>query len=104
MAVSIASLSNAVYMILKLQSRFGPVGWHDMRAFALRLGTVSVMAGAGFAVGARVLYISTVSYSLMKFLAVAMPSACGFSVFVMGALIFRLLDSRLMAPMGEVSS
>jgi putative peptidoglycan lipid II flippase len=98
MAVSLASLSNAVYMILKLQSRFGPVGWSDMRAFALRLGTTSVMAAAGFAIGSRVLSITTVSYSLTKFLAVAMPSALGFSVFAMGVLTFRLFDTRLIAP------
>ena len=94
-AVSLASLSNAVYMIVKLQARFGPVGWSEMRDFPFRLAATCAMGGGGFAVGAKLATLTTVSYSVAKFLGVAMPTALGMCLFIAGALSFRLIDSRL---------
>ena len=104
LAVSLASLFNAVYMIVKLQRRFGPLGWTDMRAFAFRLATTCVLAGAGFAIGRWLLTITTVSYSLTKVLAVVMPTAFGFFVFIVGVVVFRLLDSHAVAPLAAEAS
>jgi len=95
-AVSLASLSNAVYMIVKLQARFGPVGWSEMRDFPFRLAATCAMGGGGFAVGAKLATLTTVSYSVAKFLGVAMPTALGMCLFIAGALSFRLIDSRLL--------
>jgi putative peptidoglycan lipid II flippase len=94
-AVSLASVSNAIYMIVRLQGRFGPVGWVDMRGFTGRLAATCIAGGAGFAIGARLLTMTAVSDSLSKFLAVAMPSAFGMCLFIIGAFLFRLIDSRL---------
>ena len=98
MAVSLGSLSNTVYMLVKLHRGFGPVGWGEMRAFAFRLTTTCVMCGGGFAIGTQLLTITTVSHSLTKLLAVAMPSAFGMCFFITGAFLFRLVDNRLPLP------
>ncbi len=103
-AVSLASLSNTIYMISKLQSRFGPVGWGEMWGFTFRLAATCVMGGGGFAIGTKLATITTVSFSLTKFLAVAMPTAFGMCLFIMGAFLFRLIDSRLPLPAGGGAS
>jgi len=102
-AVSLASLSNTIYMIVKLQSRLGPVGWSEMRDFPFRLAATCAMGGAGFAVGVKLATLTTVSYSVGKFLGVAMPTAFGMCLFVAGAFSFRLIDSRLQSVGRRVS-
>ena len=104
MAVSVASLCNAVYMIVRLHSRFGPVGWLDVRAFAFRLAGTSVVAGVAFSVGSRLLSTTTMPYPVAKVLAVAVPSAVGFSVFAVGVLLFRLFDTRVVTPLVRPAS
>ena len=98
-AVSLASLSNAIYMTAKLQSRFGPVGWREIRDFPFRLAASCAIGGGGFAVGAKLASLTTVSYSVAKFLGVAMPTAVGMCLFIAGAFSFRLIDHRLLLPM-----
>ena len=100
-AVSLASLSNAIYMTVKLQSRFGPIGWSEMRDFPFRLAATCAMGGGGFAVGAKLATLTTVSYSVAKFLGVAMPTAFGMCLFIAGAFSFRLIDSRLLLSVGR---
>ena len=95
-AVSLASLSNTIYMIVKLQGRFGPIGWSKMRDFPFRLVATCAMGGGGLAVGAKLAALTTVSYSLAKVLGVAMPTALGMCLFIAGAFSFRLIDSRLL--------
>ena len=86
-------------MIVKLQSRFGPVGWREMRDFPFRLAATCAVAGGGFAVGAKLVTLITVSYSVAKVLGVAMPTAVGMCLFIAGAFSFRLIDRRLLLPM-----
>jgi putative peptidoglycan lipid II flippase len=99
LAVSLASLLNATYMIVMLHRKFGPVGWDAMGPFALRLATTCLLAGGGFALGLRLLFVATVPESLTKIVAVAMPTALGFCIFIMSAVMLRLLDTRSVAPM-----
>ena len=98
-AVCLASFTTAIYMIVKLQSRFGPVGWREMRDFPFRLAATCAVAGGGFAVGAKLVTLITVSYSVAKVLGVAMPTAVGMCLFIAGAFSFRLIDRRLLLPM-----
>ena len=95
-AVSLASLSNAIYMIEKLQTRFGPIGWSEMRDFPFRLAATCAMGGGGFAVGTKLATLATVSYSVGKFLSVAVPTAFGMCLFIAGAFSFRLIDNPLL--------
>jgi putative peptidoglycan lipid II flippase len=97
-AVSLASLTFAVYLIAKVQHRFGPIGWRDLGGFALRLGAASSVAGFGFALGARLTYVGTVSDSLAKLLDFAMPTAFGVCTFILAAFVFRLIDARFFIP------
>ena len=97
-AVSLASLCNTAYMILKLESRFGPVGWVKMWPFALRLGSCSALAGAGFVAGLNVSLTVAVSESLTRLLAVAMPSVLGFLLFVVVGVVCGVFDTQPMAP------
>jgi len=99
MAVTLASVSNAIYMIVRLQRSFGPVGWSQMRDFPLRLAAACAVGGGGFAVGARLATMTTVSYSAAKFLNVAIPTGFAAGLFIAGALTFRLVDSRFVATM-----
>jgi putative peptidoglycan lipid II flippase len=92
-AVSLASVSNTVYMICKLQKKFGPMGWNQVRSFALRLAATCAIGGLGLAIG-RIVPIAVVSYSLLKLIDVALPTAFGMCAFVTGALLFRLIDAR----------
>jgi len=103
-AVSLASVSNTIYMMSRLQRRFGPVGWSEMRGFTCRLAGTCVVGGGGFAIGTKLVTITTVSYSLTKFLAVAMPTAFGMCLFIMGAFLFRLIDSRIPLPVDGTTS
>jgi len=103
-AVSLASVSNTIYMVSRLQLRFGPLGWSEMRGFTCRLFATCVVGGGGFAIGTKLVTITTVSYSLTKFLAVAMPTAFGMCLFIMGAFLFRLIDSRIPLPVDGTTS
>jgi len=100
-AVSLASLSNTIYMISKLQSRFGPLGWSEMGGFALRLAATVTMAGVGFTLGARLTTTTTVSYSLAKLLDFTIPTAFGLCSFITAAFLFRLIDGRFFLPGSE---
>jgi putative peptidoglycan lipid II flippase len=97
-AVSLASLSNTIYMIWKLQCRFGPIGWHEMWGFACRLSAAIMLATVGFTLGARLATATAVSYALAKLLDFAVPTAFGFCSFMTGALLFRLIDCRFFLP------
>jgi putative peptidoglycan lipid II flippase len=103
-AVSLASLSNAVYMIVALQSRFGPVGWREIRDFPLRLAAACVIGGAAFIIGTKLLALTTFSYPFAKVIGVAMPTALAVSAFIAGALLFRLVDIRLPSIVGTHGS
>jgi putative peptidoglycan lipid II flippase len=100
-AVSVASLSNTIYMMWKLQHRFGPVGWNEMRTFALRLAVTCAVGAAGFELGTRLLTITTMSYAVSKYLAVAIPSTIAGCLFVTAAARFRLVDSHSFLPVAE---
>jgi putative peptidoglycan lipid II flippase len=103
-AVSLASLSNTLYMLLKLQSRFGPIGWSELWNFPLRLVAACTMGGGGLFLGTKWAILTTVSYSMAKLLDVAVPMAFGMCFFVAGAFLFRLIDSRLLLPAGGKAS
>ncbi len=100
-AVSLASLSNAIYMIVKLQGRFGPIGWSELRDFPVRLLATCAMGGTGFVVGAKLATLTTVSYSVAKVLGVAMPTAFAMCLFVVGAVTFGLIEGRLVPSMRQ---
>jgi putative peptidoglycan lipid II flippase len=95
LAVSIASLSNSLYMFSMLQRRFSPVGWGEMRRFAVRLVTACAFAVAAFAIGAAALPISTSSYQLARFLAVAMPGTVASIAFIAVAYRCGLVDAHV---------
>jgi putative peptidoglycan lipid II flippase len=100
-AVSLASLSYAIYMITKVQSRFGPIGWSELWGFAFRLSAAGAVAVVGFTLGGRLAPITTVSYSLAKLLDFSVPTAFGIFSFIMSVFLFRLLDGRFFLPGGE---
>jgi peptidoglycan biosynthesis protein MviN/MurJ (putative lipid II flippase) len=91
-AVSLASLLTTMYMLVKLQARFGPIGWGELGGFAWRLSATCAMAGVGFALGARVATLTTVPYSAAKLIDFALPTAFSACLFITGAFLFRLLD------------
>ena len=97
-AVSLASLSSAVYMLVKVHGRFAPVGWNTIRSFLVRLAATCAIGAVGFVVGSELATLTTVSYSVAKILDLAMPSAFGLCLFIVGAFSFRLIDLRLMPP------
>jgi putative peptidoglycan lipid II flippase len=103
-AVSLANLSAVIYMIVMLQRRFGPVGWSEMRGFPLRLTATCAMGVVGFAVGAKLIMLTTASYSVTKVLDVMMPTAFGMCLFIVGAFLFRLIDSGLLLSMWRRAS
>ena len=96
-AVSLASLGSAVYMLVKVHGRFGPIGWTTIRSFLVRLAATSAIGGVGFAVGSELATLATVSYSAAKVLDLAVPSAFGMCLFIVGAFSVRLIDSRSLA-------
>jgi putative peptidoglycan lipid II flippase len=97
-AVSLASLSNTIYMIGKLQSGFAPIGWREMWGFACRLAASILLAAVGFTLGARVATTAAVPDSLAKLLDFAVPTTLSMCAFMTGALLFRLIDCRLFLP------
>jgi putative peptidoglycan lipid II flippase len=99
-ALSLASLCSAAYMISKLQSRFGPVGWSAMWGFALSLSATSAVAGVGFALGTRLTGMITASGLVAKFLDLSVPTSSAICTFIVGAFLFRLIDVRLFLPDG----
>lgn len=96
LAVSLASLSNMSYMLVKVQRRFGSLGWGEIRNFQLRLAAACVLGGVGFVVGTKFVTFVSVSYSVEKVLALAVPTAVSACLFVAGAFIFQLVDSRVL--------
>jgi hypothetical protein len=62
------------------------------------------MGVGGFAAGAKLAMITTVPTSVTRFLAVAMPTALGMSLFIMGAFLFRLIDSGFPLPLSGKAS
>jgi len=94
-AVSLASLSYAGYMIVSVQSRFGPIGWSELSSFSLRLAAASAVALAGFTLGARLTPSTGVSYSLAKLLDFSVPTALSICSFIVAAFLFRLVDPRV---------
>lgn len=103
-AVVLAALSNTIYMIVKLQRRFGPIGWGELRDFPVRLAATCALGGGGFAVGVKLATLTTVSYSVAKILSVAVPSALAVCLFVAGALSLRLMDGRLLPAVRQRAS
>jgi putative peptidoglycan lipid II flippase len=93
-AVVLAALSNTTYMIVQLHRRFGPIEWNQIREFQLRVAATCVMGSMGFVIGMKFAIVTTSSYLATKVLHVAMPTAFGFLLFVSGAFLFRLIDSR----------
>ena len=83
-ALSIAAVSNTVYMIVKLNRTFGPLGWSAMWPFARRVAGSGALAGAGFALGLAISSSFAMSDAVSRFVDVALPSALGFSVFIVG--------------------
>jgi putative peptidoglycan lipid II flippase len=102
-AVSLASLSNAVYMLVKVQGRFGPVGWNAIRSFLVRLAATCTIGGTGFAVGSELATVTSVSYSAARVLDLVVPSAFGLCLFMAGALSFGLIDSRFVPALRRTS-
>jgi putative peptidoglycan lipid II flippase len=93
LAVSLASLSNATYMAAKLQNRFEPVGWFEMRPFWVRLTFACALAAGGFIVGAQGRSLIGEVGGAAKYVEIGLSSALGFGVFGACALLFGLLDA-----------
>jgi len=94
-AVSMASISNALYMIFSLQRRFGPIGWVQLSSFSGRLVASCVVGAAGLAVGTKMAAMLLSFYSLEKLANVAVPTTLGVLTFIGGALLFRLVDAKI---------
>jgi putative peptidoglycan lipid II flippase len=99
-ALSLAMLCSACYMIYKLQSRFGPVGWSEMRGFAFRLSATSTVAGVGFALGTSLVRMITASGWVAKLLDFSVPTFFAICAFVVSAFVFRLIDGRFLLQGG----
>jgi len=97
-AISIASVCNAVYMVFKVNGDFGPVGWAGIGPFALRLACSSALAALGFAVGLGLPSVISVAGTLARVLAVAIPSVLGFSLFIVAVVLLGWSEIRPMAP------
>jgi putative peptidoglycan lipid II flippase len=102
-AVSLASLSNASYMISRLQKRFGPMGWSEIRSFALRLGATCMIGGIGLLIG-KLLPMATMSYSLVRLIDVAVPTGFGVCAFIVGGFLFGLIDTRALLVTAKPAS
>jgi putative peptidoglycan lipid II flippase len=102
-AVSLASLSNTIYMTWKLHTRFGPIGWGHLWGFSVRLAATCVIGGGGLFIGTRLATFTTVSHDLANFLALAMPTFFGICSFLVAACLFRLMNSLLL-PIGRQAS
>src|SRR5205823_5085980 len=87
-AVSLASISNTIYMMWKLQNRFGPLGWSELRVFAFRLAATCAVGGIGIGIGTKFTAITSVSYSFARLLDVAMPTAFAICSFTLAAFLF----------------
>jgi putative peptidoglycan lipid II flippase len=94
-AVSLAPLSATIYIMVKLQSRVGPIGWGELRNFAWRLCATCAVAVIGFSLGTGLTRIITVSYSLAKVLDFAVPTALSIFAFTTAAFLFQLLDVNI---------
>jgi len=97
-AVSLASLSNMTYMMARLNSKFGPIGWSQLRGFALRLAATCLLGAAGHAIGSVLATLTPVSQPVAKVVDVAMPTALAMCTFIIGAFAFRLVNVRSWAP------
>lgn len=95
MAISLASVSNTIYMLVKLKQRFSPMGWSDMHSFAVRLGMTTIAAAAACVVAGRVVSVAPVPQAMAAFFSFALPTIAGFGVFGIGVLMFRLFDPGL---------
>jgi len=99
-ALSLATLCGAGYMVSKLQCRFGPIGWNDLYNFALRLCAAGAVAGVGFALGTRWAGEIAASESVSRLLDFFVPTLMASSAFIVGALLFRLIDGRSLLKEG----
>src|SRR5262249_44569724 len=97
-AVSLASLGFAGYMIVKVQKQFGPIGWSELFGFSVRLLGAAGVALAGFRVGTGLAATTQVSFSLAKLLDFSVPTAFGICAFIVAAFVFGLIDRRLFLP------
>ncbi len=97
-AVSLASISNTIYMIWKAQRSFGPLGWSSLRVFALKLGATCGLGALGIMIGSRFTAWATVSRSMLQLWAVGMPTVFAMCSFTVGAFLFRLVDKTVLFP------
>ena len=100
-ALSIAAVCNTLYMLLKLNASFGPLGWIKLWPFLVRLGSSSVLAGIAFAAGLTLASVIAVSETLSRLLAVAIPSVLGFSVFLAAVVVSDATSTRRIAAISN---
>ena len=101
-AVSLASLSNAIYMLLQTDTRFGPVGWLELREFLVRLSAACAVGGLGFVGGWQLAaMMAAVPELFSRVIDVAIPTVVGSSSFIVAALFFRLFDGHVLPPLGR---
>ena len=88
LALSVAAACNTVYMIVRLNRTFGPVGWEAMWPFCTRVAGSGALAAAGFALGLVISSSVADADWLSRVVDVALPSALGFSLFAAGIALF----------------
>jgi putative peptidoglycan lipid II flippase len=99
-ALSLASLCGTGYMVYKLQRRFGPLGWSELRGFACRLSAASALAGVGFVLGTRSIGMLTLPGAMAKLVDFAVPTSFAVCAFVVGAFLFGVIDARVLMQWG----
>jgi peptidoglycan biosynthesis protein MviN/MurJ (putative lipid II flippase) len=95
-AMCLASLSYATYMIVMVERRFGPMGWMELRSFAGRLVVASAVGGVGYLLGAHLAASFAVSYSIAKVTNFVVPTTAGIATLAMAALALGLVDRRFL--------
>jgi putative peptidoglycan lipid II flippase len=95
-AMCLASLSYATYMIVMVERRFGPMGWMELRSFAGRLVVASAVGAIGYSLGAHLAGSFAVSYSIAKVTNFVVPTTAGIATFSMAAVALGLVDRRFL--------
>ena len=98
LALSLASLCGALFMIAQLNRRFGPVGWPSLRGFLWRLLAAGLVSAFGLVSGTYLTQLITAQGLIEKLLDLAVPSMLGLGAFAAMALMLRLVDLRSLRP------
>jgi len=101
MALSVAATSNTVYMLVKLNRTFGPLGWSAIGPFAVRVAGSGALSAGGFIAGLAISSAIVVSAPVSGLVAVALPTALGFVIFGLGMVLSDFAARRFMLSLAH---